>query len=77
MWKNAHRSVPLEMSPSEFGWVLKDCPYRMNWYAGEQMPDDVESAIDESTDNVDSDEDIYSSAYLIKTMRLFLIKTIS
>ena len=34
----------------------------MNWYASEQMPDDVESAIDESTDNVDSDEDIYSSA---------------
>ena len=27
MWKNAHRSVPLEKSPSEFGWVLKDGRY--------------------------------------------------
>ena len=60
-WKNAHSSVQLEMSPTEFGWVLvlKDGRYRMNWYAGEQMPDDVESAIDDSTDYADSNEDIY------------------
>ena len=34
----------------------------MNVFAGEQMPDHVESAMDDPTDNADSNKDIYLSA---------------
>ena len=46
------------MSPTEFDWILKDGWDRMNWFAGEQMPDGVGSAIDCSTDDVGSNKDI-------------------
>ena len=62
MWKNAHRSVLLEMSPTECGSVLKNDRYTMNWYACDQMPDEVGAAVDESADDLDPDEDFYSSA---------------
>ena len=31
----------------------------MNFYAGEKMPEHVESAINDSTDDADSNKDIY------------------
>ena len=34
----------------------------MNRFAGEQIPDDVGSVIDDSADYVDSDKDIYPLA---------------
>ena len=49
------------MSPTEFDWILKDVWDRMNWFAGEQMPDDIGSAIDYSTGDVDSSKDIWAS----------------
>ena len=39
---NVHRYAPLNISPTEFGWILKD--------VGEQMPDPVENAIDDLAD---------------------------
>ena len=50
------------MSLSESIWILKDGRYRMNWCVGEQIPDDIGSAIDDLTDDVNSNKDIYSSA---------------
>ena len=43
----------------KIGWVLKDGPYWMNLFAGEQMPNHVESAIDDLTDNAESNKNIY------------------
>ena len=51
-----------KISPTEFGWILKDGRYWMNLFAGEQMPDHVESTTDDSTDDADSNKDIYYSA---------------
>ena len=62
VWKNAHKSVPLEMSPTQCGWILKDGRYRIKWFAGDQIPDDVRRAIEETSEDVDVDEDRYSSA---------------
>ena len=48
----------------------------MNWFTGEQMPDDhddVESEIDDSTDYVDSDRDIYSSASVSDKLKCCLL----
>ena len=45
--------MPLQISPTEFDWFLKDGRYWMNLFAGEQMKDHVESAIDDSTDDAD------------------------
>ena len=39
IWPLDHRYVPLNISPTEFGWILKD--------VDEQMPDPVESAFDD------------------------------
>ena len=47
MLKNVHRSVPLNISPTEFGKILKDDRYGMNLFASERMSDHVESAIGE------------------------------
>ena len=45
------------MSPTEFGCIWKAGQYMMNLIAGRKMSDDVETAIDHSTD-----EDMYLSA---------------
>ena len=50
------------MSLTESIWILKDGRYRMNWCVGEQIPDDIGSAIDDLKDDVNSNKDIYSSA---------------
>ena len=61
--KNVHRSVHVAyISPTELGWILKDGRYWMNLFASEQMPDYFESATDDSTDDADSNKDIYYSA---------------
>ena len=41
---------------------MKDDQYRIHWFAGEQMQDDVGSASDNLTDDVGSNEAIFSSA---------------
>ena len=47
-------ALPLEiLSPTEFGWIVKDGRYGMNLFAGEQLPDHIESAIVEITDDAD------------------------
>ena len=46
--------MPLKDSPTEFGWILKDGRYWMIFFTGEQMPDPTENAIDDLTDDVDS-----------------------
>ena len=59
MLKNVNRSVPLNISPTEFGWILKDDWCEMNFFASERMSDHVESAIGDSKDDADSNKDIY------------------
>ena len=39
----------------------------MNLFAGEQMPDHVESAIDDSTDDADSNKDMYLTYAALKS----------
>ena len=57
VWKNADRTVPLEMDPAECGWVLQDNSFRLKWFDGDQIPDNVGKAIDESPDDKESDDD--------------------
>ena len=57
VWKNADRTVPLEMDPAECGWVLQDNSFRLKWFDGDQIPDNVGKAIDESPDDDESDDD--------------------
>lgn len=46
------------MSPTECGWILKDDRYRIKWFDGDQIPDNVGRVIDESpAEDEDSDED--------------------
>ena len=57
MWKNADRTVPLEIDPSECGWVLQNNSFRLKWFDGDQILDNVGKAIDESPDDEESDDD--------------------
>ena len=57
VWKNADRTVPLEMDPAECGWVLQDNSFRLKWFDWDQIPDNVGKAIDESPDDEESDDD--------------------
>ena len=57
VWKNADRTVPLEMDPAECGWVLQNNSFRLKWFDGDQIPDNVGKAIDKSPDDEESDDD--------------------
>ena len=50
------------MNATECGWILKDDRYRIKWFAGDQISDNVGRAIYELPEDVDSDEDRYLSA---------------
>ncbi|MCG7875152.1 MAG: hypothetical protein N0C90_02335 [Candidatus Thiodiazotropha endolucinida] len=57
VWKNADKSVPQELNPTECGWISKDGRYRIKWFDGEQIPDNVGRVIDETSGDEESDDE--------------------
>ena len=45
------------MNPITSGWVLKDNRFRIKWFDGDQTPDNVGRAIDESPEDDGLDDD--------------------
>ena len=55
MWKRARLPVACILKAEDHGWKLKESSHSMNWYNGEQLPQNVADIIAE--DESDSDED--------------------
>ena len=41
IWKHAILPDPCAVDPLESGWILKDGQYKINWFEGEEVPDDI------------------------------------
>ena len=41
IWKNAHLPYPSSNSPEENGWRKSDGYYAINWYDGDQLPQNI------------------------------------
>ena len=41
LWKGASIPEPCSLSPMENGWVLVDGSYKMTWFEGDTVPQDV------------------------------------
>lgn len=69
IWKNAHLQDPVSNSttdPTESGWQLIDGKFKMVWFLGDQMPEDVGKLMltaDEVTPTDDDDLDEYSGSF--------------
>ena len=55
MWKHADKSLPQTPNPTICGWNIENNQYRIKWFDGAQIPDNVGTVIDE-TNADDSDE---------------------
>ncbi|OXU31733.1 hypothetical protein TSAR_007910 [Trichomalopsis sarcophagae] len=45
IWRNAHRQIPTELSPIDYGWKLVDEKYEFDWFKGDQLPQLVQDVI--------------------------------
>lgn len=65
LWKNAHMQNPLtnfEAGPTECGWALRDGEYRICWFVGEQLPQEVANCLDDlPPENESNDAPVYDS----------------
>ena len=50
VWKGASMPEPCSLSPMENGWVLVDGSYKMKWFEGDTVPQDVWRILDADTD---------------------------
>ena len=77
VWKRATLPDTVVLDPEEYGWKLQDGHYVINWYDGQQVPDDIYEKL-ENLVNHDDDEkvedDICISAHLMnqKVQRMSL-----
>ena len=61
VWKRATLSDTVVLDPEEYGWKLQDGHYVINWYDGQQVPDDIYEKL-ENLVNHDDEDDIYASS---------------
>ncbi|CAH2089048.1 unnamed protein product [Euphydryas editha] len=45
IWRNAHRQIPTELSPTDYGWKLVNEKYEFDWFESDQLPEIVQDAI--------------------------------
>ncbi|KAG7174891.1 hypothetical protein Hamer_G029485 [Homarus americanus] len=59
MWKNAITPESYKWAPEENGWLLENGRYVINWFEGQQVPEDVCLHIDDNvgTDMANEEED--------------------
>ena len=50
LWKGASIPEPCSLSPMENGWVLVDGSYKMTWFEGDTVPQDVWRILDADTE---------------------------
>ena len=63
MWKNADQPDPIMCDAEESGWVTRDGIYAINWFEGDQIPQEIENeAIMDSSHSDDDDDSSYDSA---------------
>ena len=65
MWKRANHSDPHTPDPEECGWIKIESKYQLNWYVGNQIPDNLQSTVEEDGLAMDSDDSTseYESDY--------------
>lgn len=62
IWGNATRAFPTALTPTDFGWYLKDEKYVPLWFEGDQSPSDIEQILYSNeihtNENTDSDNEL-------------------
>ncbi|XP_044748594.1 uncharacterized protein LOC123309503 [Coccinella septempunctata] len=62
IWRNAHRQIPTELSPTDYGWKLVDEKYDFDSFKGDQLPELVQDVIipplQENTDSATPELDL-------------------
>lgn len=58
IWRHAHKAVPLELDPTENGWLEDDGYFKLKWFSGPQLPTDIERVLSESVDEPDDTDEV-------------------
>ena len=58
VWKNAQRPLPVTVSPVNNGWALDKGSYIINWYDGDQLPQNLSQLLGNNLDDPDLENDI-------------------
>lgn len=56
VWNNATLVNNRTLNPINFGWIIKDSCYRINWFDGEFSPRCCDVTSDSTTEDEDDDE---------------------
>lgn len=64
VWKRATLPDTVVLDPEEYGWKLQDGHYVINWYDGQQVPDDIYENLENlvNHDDEEDEDDIYASS---------------
>ena len=56
IWKNASKRSPCELQPEEHGWLLKEGMLKMNWFDGDQLPENILNIVTDCDLDDEADE---------------------
>ena len=62
LWKKARVHQPCVLKAEDHGWKLNESAYRINWFEGEQLPQNIVDILDEKDPDSEEDSSIYSES---------------
>ena len=61
-WKKARVHQACVLKAEDSGWKLNESAYRINWFEGEQLPQNIVDIQDEEDTDSEEDSSIYSES---------------